>query len=78
MRSPAAQSAARRVSRAVSATESLIGPSLARAGLAGVGGDGRVAEGYAQVRVVHLGVGVAAVVAGGVAGADGGELDQAA
>ena len=31
----------------------------ARAGLAGVGGDGRVAEGDAQVSVVHVSVGVA-------------------
>ena len=78
MRRPAAWSAARRASRAVSATDSRIGASL-RAGLAGVGGDGRVAEGYAQVSVVDVGVGVAAGAAGGAAGAGcGRQLDQAA
>jgi hypothetical protein len=43
---------------------------LARAGLAGVGGDGRVGERYAQVSVVNVGAGVAgagsaAAMAGG-------------
>jgi len=50
-----------------------------RAGLAGVGGDGRVAEGDAQVSVVHVSVGVAvAMGAGAGAGIRGRQVGQTA
>ena len=48
----------------------------ARAGLARIGGHGRVAEGDAHVSVVHVSIGVAAAAAGGAA--CGRQLDQAA